>query len=223
MEVPDQSKKYLEEFLPYARKKLSYEPIILGGWAVYAFTKKQKSVDVDVLLKDKKDIELLKPFFAERKFKLEEDSQGNVTFELETQKHEYKGITLENIIFDLMLVSEPNTLHSNKNISVPWKLCYEFNEKAKLNATEILAPTKELLVVLKTKALLDREYDKTKLKNFVNKQWLRRKEFKIEKDKQDIKDLFEAGVNQTQIELILSKTNFQQHFFEKIKQVLPTP
>lgn len=63
MEVPDQSKKYLEEFLPFAKKTLSYEPIILGGWAVYAYTKKQKSVDVDVLLKNKKDIELLKSFF----------------------------------------------------------------------------------------------------------------------------------------------------------------
>ena len=100
MEVPDQSKIYLEEFLPFARKHLSYEPVILGGWAVYAYTKKQKSVDIDILLKSKKDIELLKPFFGERKFKYEEDSKGNVTYELETQKHEYKGITLESIIFD---------------------------------------------------------------------------------------------------------------------------
>ncbi len=223
MEVPDQSKKYLEEFLPFARKVLSYEPVILGGWAVFAYTKKQKSVDVDVLLKTKKDIELLKPFFAERKFKKDEDLHGNITFELETTKHEYKGIILESIIFDLMLVDEPNTLHSNKNISIPWELCYEFNEKAKLNGTEILVPTKELLMILKTKALLDREYDKAKLKNFANKQWLKRKDFKIEKDKQDIKDLFEVGINQTQIESILSKTNFQQPFNETIKKLLPAP
>ncbi|MFA6269192.1 MAG: hypothetical protein WC652_05220, partial [archaeon] len=91
MEVPDQSKKYLEEFLSFARKILPYEPVILGGWAVYAYTKKQKSVDVDVLFKTKKDIALLKPFFTERKFKQEEDRQGNVTFELETTKHEYTG------------------------------------------------------------------------------------------------------------------------------------
>ncbi len=220
MEVPDQSKKYLEEFQEYVNKVLPYEPIILGGWAVYAFTKKQKSVDVDVLLKDKRDIELIKPFFLERKFVLEKDSQGNVTFELETQKHEYKGITLESIIFDIMLITEPNTLHSNKNISVPWQLCYEFNQKTKLNGIEILAPTKELLVILKTKALLDREYDKFKFKNFTNKQWLRRKEFKIEKDKQDIKDLFEIGINQKQIEEILRKTNFEQNFYETIKKLI---
>ncbi|MFA6420087.1 MAG: hypothetical protein WCW13_04760 [archaeon] len=220
MEVPDQSKKYLEEFLSFARKILPYEPVILGGWAVYAYTKKQKSVDVDVLFKTKKDIALLKPFFTERKFKQEEDRQGNVTFELETTKHEYKGITLESIIFDLMLVDEPNVLHSNKNISVPWELCYEFNEKAKLNGTEILAPTKELLVILKTKALLDREYDKYKLKNFTNKQWLKRKDFKIEKDKQDIKDLFETTINQTKLETILEKTNFKTQFQETIKTVI---
>lgn len=219
MEVPDQSKQYLEEFLPFARKVLSYEPVILGGWAVYAFTKKQKSVDVDVLLKTKKDIKLLEPFFIERKFKQEEDRQGNVTFELETTKHEYKGIILESIIFDLMLVDEPNVMHSNKNISVPWKLCYEFNEKTKLNGIEILAPTKELLVILKTKALLDREHDKYKLKNFTNKQWLKRKDFKIEKDKQDIKDLFETTINQTQLEKILEKTNFKTQFQETIQTV----
>ncbi len=220
MEVPDQSKKYLEEFQEYVNKILPYEPIILGGWAVYAFTKKQKSVDVDVLLKDKKDIELIKPFFLEKKFVLEEDSKGNVTFELETQKHEYKGITLESIIFDIMLINEPNALHSNKNISVPWQLCYEFNQKTKLNGIEILAPTKELLVILKTKALLDREYDKVKFKSFTNKQWLKRKEFKIEKDKQDIKDLFEIGINQKQIEEILQKTNFGQNFYETIKKLI---
>lgn len=220
MEVPDQSKKYLEEFLPFAIKALSYEPVILGGWAVYAFTKKQKSVDVDVLLKTKNDIKLLEPFFVERKFKKDEDQQGNVTFELETTKHEYKGIILESIIFDLMLVDEPNVLHSNKNISVPWELCYEFKEKAKLNGTEILAPTKELLVILKTKALLDREHDKYKLKNFTNKQWLKRKDFKIEKDKQDIKDLFETTINQTQLEKILEKTNFQTQFQETIKTLI---
>jgi hypothetical protein len=119
-----------------------------------------------------------------------------------------------------MLVDEPNVLHSNKNISVPWELCYEFNEKAKLNGTEILAPTKELLVILKTKALLDREYDKYKLKNFTNKQWLKRKDFKIEKDKQDIKDLFETTINQTKLETILEKTNFKTQFQETIKTVI---
>lgn len=93
---------------------------------MYAYTKKQKSVDVDVLLKTKKDIKLLEPFFIEKKFKKDEDRQGNVTFKLEATKHEYKGITLESIIFDLMLIDEPNVLHSNKNISVPWELCYEF-------------------------------------------------------------------------------------------------
>ncbi len=219
MEVPDQSKGYLEEFLPFARKHLSYEPIILGGWAVYAYAKTQKSVDVDVLLKNKKDIKLLAPFFEERKFKYEEDRNGNITYELETEKHEYKGIILENIIFDLMLTSEPNTLHSNKSISVPWELCYKHNQKVKLNGVEILAPTKELLIILKTKALLDREYGKEKLKNFVNKQWLKRKDFKIEKDKQDIKDLFDLGINGTQLEEILNKTNFKEEFQEKIKQI----
>ena len=220
MEVPDQSKIYLEDFLKCAKKTLSYEPVVLGGWAVFAFTKKQKSVDVDVLLKNREDIDLLKPFFVERKFVFEEDNKGNVTFELETQKHEYKGILLESIIFDLMLVDEPNVLHSNKNISVPWKLCYEFNEKVKLNGIEILAPAKELLVILKTKAFLDREYDKFKLKSFTNKQWLKRKEFKIEKDKQDIKDLFEFGVNQKRVEEILKKTNFTQQFYETIQGVV---
>lgn len=95
-----------------------------------------------------------------------------------------------------------------------------FNEKAKLNETEILAPTKELLVILKTKALLDKEHDKYKLKSFTNKQWLKRKDFKIEKDKQDIKDLFENGINQTQLEKILGKTNFKNQFQEIIKTLI---
>ena len=221
MDIPDASKQYLEEFISYAKDKLPYEPVVLGGWAVYAYTKKQKSVDVDILLKTKKDIKTLKPFFIEKKFKYDEDSKGNVTFELETEKHEYKGIVIENIIFDLMLQSEDNLLHSNKNISVPWTLCYEFNEQVRLNGIEILTPTKELLVILKTKALLDREYDKYKLKSFhrKDKQWINRKDFKIEKDKQDIKDLFEITIDQVKLEQIVTKTNFAERFYATIKTI----
>ena len=116
-----------------------------------------------------------------------------------------------------MLITEPNTQHSNKNIEVKWELCYSHNQKAKLNGTEILAPTKELLVILKTKALLDREFDKYKLKSFTNKQWLKRKDFKIEKDKQDIKDLLQTGISQKHLEAILEQTNFEEKFHEVIK------
>ena len=101
MDIPDASKEYLEEFISFARKNLPYEPVIVGGWAVYCFTKKQKSIDVDVLLKSGRDIELLKPFFSERKFSLHKDSDENITFELETAKYEYKGIAIESIIFSL--------------------------------------------------------------------------------------------------------------------------
>jgi len=218
MTVPDESQKYLKEFLQFTKNTLDYTPVILGGWAVYAYTKKQKSVDVDVLLKHKRDIIKLKPFFLERNFIYEEDRHGNVTFERETEKHDYKGIILESIIFDLMLLDEPNNLHSNKNISVPWPLCYEFNQKVKHENQEMLAPTKELLLILKTKALLDRQYDKIKLHNFANKQWLRRKDFKIDKDKQDIKDIIETGINQEDLEKILDKTNFKKTFLEQIHE-----
>jgi hypothetical protein len=69
---------------------------------------------------------------------------------------------------------------------------------------------------------LDREYDKYKLKSFhrKDKQWINRKDFKIEKDKQDIKDLFETTIDQTKLEQIVAKTNSADRFYETIKTII---
>jgi hypothetical protein len=41
MTVPEKSQKYLKEFLQFTKTTLNYTPVILGGWAVYAYTKNQ--------------------------------------------------------------------------------------------------------------------------------------------------------------------------------------
>ncbi len=102
-DITDLSKEYLKKFLFYAKKELGYEPIILGGWAVYSLTQVEQSIDVDVLLKSKNDIQKLKKFFDEHKFVEDKDNQENISFELVLESlEEVRGITINSLIFDLI-------------------------------------------------------------------------------------------------------------------------
>ena len=49
----DLSLEYLMKFLEFCKTNLDYSSIVLGGWAVYALTQNEMSVDVDILFKSK--------------------------------------------------------------------------------------------------------------------------------------------------------------------------
>ncbi len=224
MKITGLSKHYLKKFLSFAEKQLDYGPIIVGGWAVYAITKTEQSVDVDALLKSGNDVNKLKEFFKENGFEKHEDSKGNVSFELTLEKPgDIQGVKIENLIFDLMTVDEKNALHENPNIEIPWKLAYEYSTKTSLEGITLKIPSIELLLIFKVKALKDRIHDKYKFRKFMKnrKIWLSRKDFKIEKDKRDIKNLIQTNkVNPDKLNEILKKTGFKKDFEEAIQGLI---
>ena len=78
--ITDLSREYLKDFLEFSEKNLGYSPIVLGGWAVFAFTHVEQSVDVDILVKSQKDVEKLKPFFEGAGFKLDNSNPREPSF-----------------------------------------------------------------------------------------------------------------------------------------------
>lgn len=212
--ITDLSKEYLHKFLPFARQALGYEPIIVGGWAVYALTKAEQSVDVDVLLKSRKDIRKLEPFFEKHGFKKEKDFKGNTHFELLLEKpEEIGGIKIENLVFDIMTKNEKNTLQENKNIQVPWALAFDHNLAVDFEGTKILIPSPEVLIIYKATALSGRTFDKFRFLEHMRhkKAFAAKKDFKIEKDKRDIKNLVNTGkIDFDKLEKILKKTKFKE-------------
>ncbi len=218
------SLEYLLKFLEFAKEKLYYDPIVLGGWAVYALTKKEMSVDVDLLLKSRKDVGLVKPFFDKCGFKLELDKNENVTFEKTLEKPiEIDNIKMEYFIFDIIIKDEPNKLHEDKNVDVSWDLCFEYNKKIKYEGLEFVIPIPELLLIYKVKAYRDRNYDKhSMIDHFAGKKaWHARKDFKINKDKRDILNLINnQRINSNILDEILAKTSFKDYFNETIDAIV---
>ncbi len=221
--ITDLSKEYLKKFLVFAKPALGYGPIILGGWAVFALTNVEQSVDVDVLLKNKNDIAKITLFFESNGFKPLKDRTGEISFEkILTQPSQIGGIRIESMIFDILTKNEPNELHENKKTKIPWKLCFEYQANVKIDDLEMIIPSPELLLVYKVKALRDRTNDKYKFFHFMQhkKIWLARKDFKIEKDKRDIKNLISSGKTDFEkLNRILSKTKFQKLYEETIERL----
>ncbi|MDO8624836.1 MAG: hypothetical protein Q7R47_02040 [Candidatus Diapherotrites archaeon] len=216
-QITNLSKGYLESFLKFCETK-KIESIIVGGWAVWAYTKTDYSVDIDLVLKNKKELEKIGPFFEENGFK--PDINGGVSFFKQVFEKGIGEYSLKEIIFDITFNSDKNTLQANKKIDIPWKLVEKNTQKTTFEGIPIVIPTVELLLIFKTKALIDREHLRYKLQGFEKSLSRKRREFKIEKDKKDIRNLLATQpVNQERLDQLLKKTKFKNLFDEKIKEI----
>ena len=211
------SKSELIKFVKWCKKKFDYEPAIIGGWAVYSYAKKEKSIDIDVVFTSKKKAKsLMKQFFKENNYKKEElhDQQEHFVKELKT------GEKIIELRFDYYDYEDKNNLVENSKISIPWKLIGENNEYKKINSSKIKVPSIELLLLFKAKALRDRDC-------VLNARGIRIKEAerlriksKILKDKRDIRSLMSSGkINESILGRLLKQTGFEKYFEQTIKEV----
>lgn len=210
------SKSFLVSFLKFCVEK-RVSPVIVGGWAVWAYTQTDYSVDIDLVLRNKKELEKIKPFFEQQGFK--QESNGGISFAKQVSNQGMGEFQLKEIIFDVAFYSDKNTFAQNKNLNLPWRLVEKNVTKTSVFGFPALIPSIELLLVFKTKALIDREYLKYKLKGFENALAKKRREFKIEKDKKDIQNLIDTKqINQAKLEQILRKAKFKELFDSTIKK-----
>ncbi|MFH1256668.1 MAG: hypothetical protein V1494_05260 [Candidatus Diapherotrites archaeon] len=208
--------KELLNFLKWCEKNLSVNPFIVGGWAVFAFAGKQKSLDVDVVFKSRKEMDnAMNRYFKENGFQIEEfhDQQTHFVKIVKTP------VGLAEIRFDYYCFEDENRLVESNQVSVPWSLLEKNSVEKQINGLKMRLPSPELLLLFKAKALRDRQA-------FLDARGIRidatiraRTKSKILKDKADIKDLLESvKMNQAKIKGLLKQTNFSKYFEQTMKE-----
>ncbi|MFH1587742.1 MAG: hypothetical protein ABIA76_00195 [Candidatus Diapherotrites archaeon] len=207
----EESEKELKQFIEWYNKVYGYHPIIIGGWAVWAYTKHHKSRDIDVVLPTTKTVhELLLPYYKTRKFK----SKGMFTKEYFKEVKTKEGI--DTIYLDACSYANKNILKKEK-IEIPWSLLEKNSKEWVFENKTARIPTPELLLIYKTKALSDRKFEHTQLTPTDKRSaWLKSK---IKKDKIDIKALLEkTEINKDKLNELLKKTKFTKYFNETMKE-----
>lgn len=105
----------------------------------------------------------------------------------------------------------------DEKISIPWKLVEKNSVKTKIDGLEVLVPFPELLLIQKVKALKDRTHWKYKLEGFERGISKKRREFKIDKDEKDIRNLLKLKIDDKKLNQLLKKTKFLEYFEDKTK------
>lgn len=209
------SKAELMKFANWCKQRFSYEPAIIGGWAVYAYARKEMSIDIDVVFGTKEDSKkIMESFFRENGYKKEElhDQQEHFVKELKISK-----IKTE-LRFDYYSYEDKNQLVENRDIAIPWGMIEENSTFKKLDGSSIKVPCVELLLMLKVKALRDRQAALDMRGIRMDPGQRARIKSKIAKDERDIADLIATGlVDSGKLENLLKQTGFEKYFNESVK------
>ncbi len=194
----------LKKFLKWMNDKKGIIPIIIGGWAVYAYNPVIGSKDIDVVVPTSRDIEknLLEEYFLANNFKVKKDMYFN-------PKYYYKeivadGITKE-IIFDVFIGESMKEDEENLGITLNWKTTLENQEERQIEDLSLYVPQRELLIVLKIIAALERsaKYDKQADVQISSKIW---------KDYHDIAALVAGQTLKTEsLRKYMRETNITRH------------
>jgi len=154
-EITEASYKELITLTTWINHIYGYHPFIIGGWAVYSYSKSLGSRDIDIVFPTKTSVEkVLMPYYKMRGYKEEGVFSKSYYIEVKTEK----GI--EKIMLDACSFSDHNILHENKDIEISWNLTQLYYQEWTVQKDVIMqVPQIELLLIYKIKALCDRRYD----------------------------------------------------------------
>ena len=153
-EVTDASFEILLEFLRET-EELGITPIIIGGWAVEAYRKSKGSKDIDIVINSSDVDKLLSTnFFKEEENSLDEVQQG---WPLRHEKEiDIKG-KKKTVICDVFNSDIERQDYQNVGVKFHWKLISQHYEERKIRERRVLVPKRELLIITKIIAALDRQ------------------------------------------------------------------
>lgn len=210
-ELLNASQKELANFVKWCNKVYGYTPIIIGGWAVWAYTKHSKSIDIDIILPTTQTVHsLLMQYYKANNF----SSQGMLTKEYFKEVKTKQGT--EKIYLDAASYSNKNILKEKNKIEIPWNLLEKHTVEYKFNGAKARIPATELLLLFKAKALRDRQFYLKTAETPETRYFL---ESKIEKDKKDILALLKTKIDKNKLEKLLKQTRFKKIFEETITEL----
>lgn len=185
-EITDPSLKELETFAKWYNDKIGNYPVIVGGWAVYCYTKGLGSKDIDVVFPgDASKHATLFAYFAQHGY----IERSRTFFDKEFVKPvKSKGREVE-IIIDAVSANR-TIIFEGKKARLPWSWAAKHSVKHKLGNATIYIPTIELLLVYKLGAILGRSYN---LRTGLDFDYYKSK---LWKDVYDVLSLSKFGIDQ---------------------------
>ena len=190
---------------------LGYHPIIIGGWAVYFYSPKMGSRDIDVVLPswEMRD-RVIDSYLKNNGYELRQIAFG----EAEWVKLLDPEDTSSETYLDVCTLQDKNMV-KGREIEVPWSIARNWQRGKELEGTEIYIPDPEPLFVLKVKAAWDRYFKITKEgKNGFLKD-------KLKKDRYDIISLLsECQLKQDIINEITLKYEFKECFEDALSRAI---
>ena len=177
-EITDASFVLLKKFLDLMSDK-DIQTVIIGGWATEAFKKGIGSKDIDVVMQNEEDVQKL---LLENFFDQESVEQVEQVYPLRYKKTIYVKGNQRTIICDIFNAEHPRTDFEELGIRIHWNLTYQFKELKTIRNIPAWVPKRELLIILKIIAAVDRSM-RLDMKQFDDDENL---ESKILKDYRDI-------------------------------------
>ncbi len=217
-EFTDVSFDELKKFLKWMNEKKGIYPIIIGGWAVYAYKQALGSRDIDVVMPTDKDLNdiLLTEYFPANGYYVKKDKHFNPKYYVKDIE-DGKGRS-EEVIVDVFIGKFSKEDEEGFGIKFHWGKVIEYQELKQIGGFSLYVPRRELLILLKVIASLERasKFDKTGDGKIPSKIW---------KDYHDIAILISLeDLDKHLLKQFLVETNVQQYiekFLVKYKTDYP--
>jgi len=205
--ITDPSLKELGEFAKWYNEKLGNYPIIVGGWAVYCYTKGLGSKDIDVVFLGEATKHMtLFDYFRSHGYK----ERSRSLFDKEFVKSvKVKDREVE-IIIDAVSANRI-IIFEGRKARLPWTWAVKHNVKHKIGKAAIYIPTIELLLVYKIGAILGRS---TLMKTGLDVNYYRSK---IWKDIYDIITLSQLEIDAKKVDKFLGESKLAEYKTEIIQ------
>lgn len=148
----DASFQLLKKFLDLMNEK-GIQTIIIGGWATEAFKEGIGSKDIDVVMLNESDI---KKLLAEKFFDSDDIDRVEQIPPLKYKKQISVDGRKRTILCDIFLAEYTRTDYEELGIRIHWGLTQQFKEKRQIRGISVWVPKRELLIILKIIAAVDR-------------------------------------------------------------------
>ena len=195
--ITDQSLSELNEFARWYNEMLGNYPVIVGGWAVYCYTKGLGSKDIDVVfLGDAAKHKTLFDYFMAHGYNERRRSFFDKEF-----------VKLNNdieIIIDAVS-SNRTIIFEGRKARLPWSWAVKHSSLYAIGSSKIYIPAIELLMTYKLGAILGRNLQ---LRTGLEFDYYRSK---LWKDVYDVVSLSNLKINQKNINSFLAKSGLDEY------------
>ncbi len=185
LDITEETRKELVDFIRWYNRVIGHDPLIVGGWAAWAYHQGLGSKDIDVVFPSaaSKQATLL-DYFRSHGFK--NRSVDLFDYEFYKERKTPGGRVVE-VLVDAVS-ADRNVIVSGTSITIPWGLAEKHKRRFYFGPNaEAYIVSPELLLVYKVGALVGREY---KRKSAVGSR-LAHYRTKIWKDARDVSGLFD--------------------------------